>query len=160
MSDIVHLDVFDRRIIALLQRDARLTNNDLAARVHLSASQCSRRRTRLEADGYITGYVARFDADRLGFGLVTFIHVTLATHNRDNAKRFAALIDSLDAVQEAHALTGEMDYLIKVVSRDLRELAALVNDVLLPHEAVQNVKSSIALETLKDTSALPISEAG
>lgn len=160
MSENVHLDSFDRRIIALLQKDARLTNNDLAARIHLSASQCSRRRTRLEADGYITGYVARVDADRLGFGLVTFIHVTLATHNRDNAKRFAALIESLDAVQEAHALTGEMDYLIKVVSRDLRELAALVNDVLLPHEAVQNVKSSIALETLKDTSALPISETG
>ena len=158
MSDDVHLDAFDRRLIGLLQKDARLTNSDLAARVHLSASQCSRRRARLEADGYITGYVARVDADRLGFGLVTFIHVTLATHNRDNAKRFAALIDRLDAVQEAHALTGEMDYLIKVVSRDLKELAALVNDVLLPHEAVQNVKSSIALETLKDTSALPIAD--
>lgn len=150
------LDRMDRKILALLQEDARLTNNDLAERVHLSPSQCSRRRARLERDGVIAGYHARLDGEKAGFGLVNFITVTLATHNRNNAARFAELMTRLPEVQEAHALTGEMDYILKVVTRDLRGLAGFVNETLLPHEAVQNVKTAIVLETLKETQALPI----
>jgi len=151
------IDRFDRAILALLQKDARLTNNELSEQVNLSASQCSRRRTRLEDDGLIAGYHAKLDREKVGLGIVTIINVTLATHNPDNSKRFAALIKNLPEVQEAHALTGEMDYFIKVVAPDLNGLREFVNDVLLPHESVQNVKTSIVLETLKDTSSLPIS---
>lgn len=150
------LDMTDRKILALLQNDARLTNNDIAERIHLSPSQCSRRRSRLEADGLITGYHARVDGEKAGFGLVNFITVTLATHNRNNAARFAELMARLPEVQEAHALTGEMDYILRVVTRDLRGLSDFVNEMLLPHEAVNNVKTAIVLETLKDTSALPL----
>src|SRR5688500_6574845 len=114
--DSTRIDQFDRKILALLQDDARLTNNDLSARVNLSASQCSRRRQRLEEDGFIRGYRAILDRDKLGFSLVNVISVTLSTHNRDNARRFAELISGLPEVQEAHALTGEMDYILKVVT--------------------------------------------
>lgn len=150
------IDGFDRKILALLQDDARFTNNDLSQRVNLSASQCSRRRQRLEEEGFIRGYRAVLDRDRLGFPLVNVITVTLATHNRDNAQRFADLLSRLPEVQEAHALTGEMDYILKVVTPDLKSLAAFVNDVLLPHESVQHVKTAIVLETLKETASLPL----
>jgi Lrp/AsnC family transcriptional regulator, leucine-responsive regulatory protein len=154
--DEVGTDVIDRKILALLQMDGRLTNNDLAERVHLSPSQCSRRRTRLERDGVIAGYQARIDREKAGFELVNFITVTLATHDRNNAARFAELMARLPEVQEAHALTGEMDYIVKVVTRDLRGLSEFVNEMLLPHEAVQHVKTAIVLDTLKDTSELPL----
>jgi DNA-binding Lrp family transcriptional regulator len=150
------LDQLDRKILALLQEDARLTNADLAERVHLSASQCSRRRQRLEEEGLIRGYRAVLDRDRLGFPLVNVISVTLATHNRDNARRFAELLANLPEVQEAHALTGEMDYVLKVVTPDLKSLSDFVNGVLLPHESVQHVKTAIVLETLKESWALPL----
>jgi len=156
MSGTEAVDTFDRKILALLQADARLTNNDLSERVNLSPSQCSRRRQRLEEEGLILGYRAVLDRDRLGFPLVNIISVTLATHNRDNARRFAELLARLPEVLEAHALTGEMDYFVKVVTPDLKSLAEFVNEVLLPHESVQHVKTSIVLQTLKETTALPL----
>jgi len=150
------IDEFDRKILALLQSDARLTNNDLSERVNLSPSQCSRRRQRLEEDGFILGYRARLDRDRLGFSLVSVISVTLATHNRDNARRFGELLARLPEVQEAHALTGEMDYFLKVITPDLKALSRFVNEELLPHDSVQHVKTAIVLETLKEGGALPL----
>ncbi|MVA99538.1 winged helix-turn-helix transcriptional regulator [Nitratireductor sp. CAU 1489] len=150
------LDQFDRKILAHLQEDARLTNNDIAERVNLSPSQCSRRRQRLEEDGYIRGYRAVLDREKLGYSLVNIISVTLATHNRDNARRFAELLSRLPEVQEAHALTGEMDYILKVVTPDLRSLSEFVNGVLLPHESVQHVKTAIVLESLKEAGGLPV----
>jgi DNA-binding Lrp family transcriptional regulator len=154
--DGVRFDQFDRKMMALLQEDGRLTNNDLSERVNLSPSQCSRRRQRLEEEGFIRGYRAVLDRDRLGFSLVNVISVTLATHNRDNARRFADLLSRLPEVQEAHALTGEMDYILKVVTPDLKSLSEFVNGVLLPHESVQHVKTAIVLETLKETGSLPL----
>lgn len=153
---LTQIDPYDRKLLALLQQDARLTNNELGDRVNLSPSQCSRRRQRLEDEGYIRGYRAVLDREKLGFPLVNIISVTLATHNRDNARRFAELLSRLPEVQEAHALTGEMDYMIKVVTPDLRSLADFVNGVLLPHESVQHVKTAIVLETLKEAGGLPI----
>ena len=154
--DTAQFDQFDRKIMAVLQEDGRLTNNDLSERVNLSPSQCSRRRQRLEEEGFIRGYRAVLDRDRLGFSLVNVISVTLATHNRDNARRFAELIARLPEVQEAHALTGEMDYYLKVVTPDLKALSRFVNEELLPHDSVQHVKTAIVLETLKENGALPL----
>jgi DNA-binding Lrp family transcriptional regulator len=158
MPEAASIDAFDRKMLALLQEDARLTNSELSERVHLSPSQCSRRRQRLEEEGYIRGYSARLDRERLGFPLVNFISVTLATHNRDNARRFADLIRRLPEVQEAHALTGEMDYVLKVVTPDLKSLSEFVSGILLPHDSVQHVKTAIVLETLKETGALPLGD--
>ncbi|MDK1389240.1 Lrp/AsnC family transcriptional regulator [Sinorhizobium sp. 8-89] len=152
------LDGFDLKILSELQRDGHLTNNELSERIALSPSQCSRRRSRLEAEGYITGYQAQIDRQKLGLDLMVVISVTLATHNRDNAKRFGKLVSGLPEVLEAYALTGEMDYHLRVVTPDLAGLSRFVNDVLLPHDSVQHVKTSIVLETLKNFEGLPIPE--
>ena len=153
---LITIDHADLRLLSALQDNGALTNQELADAVRLSASQCSRRRQRLEQAGVIRRYRADLDPGKLGFGVTVFIFVALATHSRHNARRFRDLVATLAMVQEAHALTGDSDYLLKVIVTDLRALSALVNDVLLPHEAVERVKSSIVLETLKDDVRLPI----
>lgn len=153
---VVPLDTFDLRLLAALQVDGRLSNQELADRVGLSPSQCSRRRAALERQGVIAGYHAALDAGRLGFGVVAFVQVSLSRHSPDNARAFRDLVGRTGAIQAAHALTGDADYLLRVVVPDLKELARLVNETLLPHGSVAQVRSSIVLETLKDTSRLPI----
>ena len=133
------MDDFDIKLLRALQDDGRLTNYELAERVGLSASQCSRRRSALE------------DA-----GVIAFIHITLATHSPDNSKRFAKLIDGLEEVQEAYSLTGEADYLVKIAVPDLKALSHVLNDVFLPHESVAHLRSSIVLDRLKQTTRLPL----
>src|SRR5581483_10794204 len=118
----ISVDSFDLRILAALQDDGRLTNQELADLAGLSASQCSRRRMRLEEDGVIAGYRAELASQALGFELIAFIQITLATHSPDNAERFRALVNRVDDIQDAYALTGDSDYLLKVVLRDLKSL--------------------------------------
>ena len=89
----ISVDAFDLKILSALQDDGRLTNQQLAEIAGLSASQCSRRRMRLEQDKVIAGYHADLAADVLGFQVIAFIHITLATHSPDNAERFRALVD-------------------------------------------------------------------
>jgi DNA-binding Lrp family transcriptional regulator len=108
------------------------------------------------ATGLIRGYRAELAAEALGFPLLVFIQVTLATHSGDNAEKFRKLIRDLDEVQEAHAVTGDNDYLLKAVLADLKSLSVLINDVLLPHESVARVRSSIVLDRLKETTRLPL----
>lgn len=149
-------DSADKQILTALQQDGRLTNNELADWVGLSPSQCSRRRTRLEETGVISGYHAHLDMSQTGVGMVCIVSITLNSHNADNARLFAQLVDELPDVLEAYSLTGEMDYLLKVITRDLKSFSEFINTVLLPHESVANVKTSIVLDTLKQTSALPV----
>lgn len=152
----IELDAVDLRILDSLQEQGDLTNQELADRVHLSASQVSRRRTRLETEGVIRRYRAELDPDRLGLATIVFIHVTLSRHNSTNARRFRELAARLTEIQEAYALTGEADYLLKVVVSSLPDLARFVNDVLLPHESVNQVRSEVVLETLSERRSLPI----
>ncbi len=156
MQEHVALDGFDLHLLTLLQGDGRLAVQELADRVGLSASQCSRRRARLEAQGVIAGYAARLDPQRLGLDVVAFVQVTLARHSPDNAQHFRGLVERTAAIQQAYAVTGDADYLLRVAVRDLRGLAALINDVLLPHGSVAHVRSMVGLERLKDTTALPL----
>lgn len=150
------IDDFDRKILSALQSEGRLSNADLSDKVNLSASQCARRRMRLEEGGWIKAYHAVLDRERLGFGLVNLISVTLSTHNRDNASQFAELVSGLPEVIDAYAMTGEMDYVLKVITRDLNSLSVFVNEYLLPHETVQNVKTAIVLDTVKEGGGLPL----
>jgi DNA-binding Lrp family transcriptional regulator len=156
----IELDEFDFRLLAALQADGRLTNQELADKVGLSASQCSRRRSRLEEAGIIRGYHADLSAEALGLSVLVFIHVTLATHSPDNSKRFRDLVGRLDEVQEAYSLTGETDYLLKMVLPDLKSLATTVNERLLAHDTVAHVRSSVVLDRLKETSRLPLKRTG
>ncbi len=152
----ISIDSFDLRILAALQDDGRLTNQELADIAGLSASQCSRRRMRLEQDGVIAGYRAQLASQALGFELIAFIQITLATHSPDNAQKFRALVNRVDDIQEAYALTGDSDYLLKVVLRDLKSLSDVVNNVLMPHQSVAHVRSSIVLDRLKESAKLPL----
>src|ERR1700687_4452997 len=142
------MDNFDLKLLQALQEDGRLTNFELADRVGLSASQCSRRRAALEASGVIESYHAHLSAEALGLGVLVFVQVTLATHSPDNSKRFQKLIDGLEEVQEAYSLTGEADYLVKIAVPDLKALSHILNDVFLPHESVAHLRSSIVLDRL------------
>jgi DNA-binding Lrp family transcriptional regulator len=156
MQETELLDEFDMKLLAALQDDGRLGVLELAERVGLSGSQCSRRRARLEQAGLITGYHAALDPRRLGLGVFAYIHVTLARHSPGNARAFGDLIARIDAVQEACAVTGDADYLLKVVVSDLPALARLINDDLLGNETVSQIRSSIVLEQLKQTGRLPL----
>jgi DNA-binding Lrp family transcriptional regulator len=150
------MDAFDLKLLDALQEDGRLTNFELADKVGLSPSQCSRRRAQLEQNGVIAGYHAHLAAEAVGLDVTVFVQVTLATHSPANAQRFRRLIASLPEVQEAYALTGEADYLVKLTVRDLKALARILNEVFLPHESVAHVRSSIVLERLKQTTVLPL----
>jgi DNA-binding Lrp family transcriptional regulator len=152
----MHMDTFDRRLLIVLQENGARTNQEIADIIGLSASQVSRRRQALEAEGLITGYGARLSAEKLGFGMRVFIHITLAAHSPDNSQRFADLVMRTPDILEAHALTGDSDYLLKVVVRSLADLSALINNVLLPHQSVDRVRSEIVLDTMKESGALPL----
>ena len=150
------MDSFDVKLLDALQADGRLTNYDLAEAVGLSASQCSRRRQALESERIIEGYHGRLSAEALGLNVTAVVQVTLAAHSPDNSKRFQKLIDGLPEVQEAYSLTGEADYLIKLIVTDLKALSRILNEVFLPHASIAHVKSSIVLDCLKQTTALPL----
>lgn len=156
MHEMPILDGFDLRLLAELQESGRLTNQEIGERIGLSPSQCSRRRAALEAAGLIRGYRAELATEALGFRLLVFIQVTLATHSGNNARNFRNLVGRIDEVQEAYAMTGDADYLLKAVVPDLKDLAYLVNEVLLQHDSVARVRSSIVLERLKETTRLPL----
>jgi DNA-binding Lrp family transcriptional regulator len=150
------MDDFDLKVLQALQEDGRLTNNDLADRVGLSASQCSRRRAALENAGVIEGYQAALSTEALGLAVLAFVHVTLSTHSPDNARRFQQLVDRTEEVQEAYSLTGEADYLVKLAVPDLKALSRILSDVFLAHGSVAHVHSAIALDRLKKTARLPL----
>jgi DNA-binding Lrp family transcriptional regulator len=152
----IELDEFDLRLLGALQADGRLTNQELADKVGLSASQCSRRRARLEESGVIRGYHAELAPEALGLGVLVFVHVTLSAHSPDNSKRFRELVARTDEIQEAYSLTGETDYLLKMILPDLKSLASTVNERLLAHDTVAHVRSSVVLDRLKDSVRLPL----
>ena len=151
------MDEFDIKLLDALQADGRLTNNDLAERVGLSASQCSRRRTALEEAGIIESYHARLAAEAVGLDVLVFVQVTLATHNPDNAQAFVKLISGIEEVQEAYSLTGEADYLVKMAVPDLKALSRILGTLFLPHRSVAHVRSSVVLDRVKQTTRLPLS---
>jgi DNA-binding Lrp family transcriptional regulator len=150
------LDSLDHRLLAELQSDGHLTAGELAERLPLSASQIGRRRQRLEAEGYLTGYRAVLSAERLGLAVEAFIQVTMAAHTAENARDFRGLCRRTGEITGAWTLTGEADYLLRVYCTDLAALNRLVQDVLLPHPAVARVHSQIVMERIKADAPLPI----
>ena len=150
----VTLDEIDLRLLQTLEEHGALGNQELADFIHLSPSQCSRRRQRLEELGVIRGYRVELDARKLGVGLIVFVHVTLRTHSPENSRHFLELIEWLKEVQEAYMLTGDSDYLLKLCVPDLETLTHLMTAELLPHQSVERVRSNIVLQSLKHRSSL------
>jgi len=150
MAHKMSLDPLDLRLLALLQEDSSLSNAELAERIGLSASQCSRRRAGLEEAGYIRAYRADLDARKLGYDIEAFTRVTLSKHKDTTADDFAHFLESLDEVQQAHSVAGDADYLLHLRARSLDALAEFVHKRLLPHPHVAQVRSDIVLKTIKE----------
>jgi DNA-binding Lrp family transcriptional regulator len=144
------LDPLDLRLLSLLQEDASLSNAQLAERIGLSASQCSRRRAGLEEAGYIRAYRADLDARKLGYGIEAFTRVTLSKHSDATAEDFAHFLEGLGEVLAAHSVAGDADYLLHIRVRSLDELGEFVLKRLLPHPHVHQVRSDIVLKTIKE----------
>ena len=141
------LNLLDLKLLVVLQDDASLSNAELAERIGLSASQCSRRRAGLEEAGYIR---ADLDARKLGYSIEAFTRVTLSAHSESTAEEFAHFLEGLDEVQQAHSVAGDADYLLHLRVRSLDELAELVHKRLLLHPHVAQVRSDIVLKTIKE----------
>ena len=152
------LDAIDRRILQALQAQGRATYDELAAGVGLSASATLRRVKRLEESGVISGYAALISPERVGLGLTSYISVRLAKHSdqRSPIDDFAAAVQSWPEVVECAALTGEMDYLLRVLVRDMAHYSRFIMDSLLKHPSVRDCKSSFMLRRLKGTTVLPL----
>jgi Lrp/AsnC family leucine-responsive transcriptional regulator len=152
----LELDRLDCRILVHLQEHGRITNLELAQAVGLSAAQCHRRHRRLEEVGLITRYETRLNAERLGLGVVAFIHLTMERgHIRELAK-FKDLIASSPQVLECYSVTGDFDYVIKVIASDLKALSVFLMDTLMRMPGVTGVRSSVCLDEVKCTGALPL----
>ena len=154
----IELDLFDRRILAALQQDGRMTSVALAELVHLSASQCARRVQRLEEAGVIRGYRAVLDPIALGLGIAGVVSLSLEKHAKANILEFQRQIAARSAIVECLAVTGDSDYQLRIVARDLSEFSALLMEAIVPMPGVSTTRSSIILDHVKPFAALPIPE--
>jgi DNA-binding Lrp family transcriptional regulator len=150
------MDKIDGRILRELQQDASLSNVELARRVGLSPSPCLARVRALEQTGVIRQYVALADAARLGLGLNVFINISLRTQGKDALARFEQRIAEHDEVMECYLMTGDSDYLIRVVVADIAALERFILDQLTPIADVEKIRSSFALKQVRYKTALPL----
>jgi Lrp/AsnC family transcriptional regulator, leucine-responsive regulatory protein len=149
------LDRIDRRILARLQVDGRISIAALAREVHLSPTPCAERIKRLERDGYIRGYRADLDPARLGRTLIAFVEVQLDRTTPDVFNRFREGVMRLEPVQECHMVAGGFDYLLKVRSVDMNDYRRFLEDLAaLP--GVEQTHTYVVMEEVKSTHALPI----
>lgn len=148
------MDKFDREILHHLQSDASMSNALIGEQIGLSASQVSRRRTRLESDGIIAGYRALINGEALGLTLNAFIKLRLHAHSREAAGEFKTFVRNTSAIRLACAITGDADYLLHVQVRDLNALSDFIGENLLAHPLVREVRSDVVLDLLKDDSTL------
>ena len=154
------LDAIDRRILRALQRDGRVTYDVLAQEVGLSASATLRRVKRLEECGVIAGYVALLSPEHTGLPLTAHLNVRLEKHTERHKRNpidlFKAAVQTWPEVIECAALTGEMDYFLRVVVADMAHYSRFVMDTLLRHPSVEDCKTSFVLDRVKNTTALPL----
>jgi Lrp/AsnC family transcriptional regulator len=152
------LDATDLRILDLLQSDASLSAAEVAVQVGLSQSPCWRRIHRLEAEGYITRRIAVLDRRKLGFRVMVFVHVKLIRGARHSLTDFEEQVRSFPEVLECHMLMGETDFLLKVLTQDVEAYERFLRERLSSLPSVQQVQSSMALTTVKDTDRLPLEQ--
>ncbi|MEO7403685.1 MAG: Lrp/AsnC family transcriptional regulator [Burkholderiales bacterium] len=151
------LDRTDRKLLDLLQRDGRLTNLELAEKVSLSPSPCLRRVRRLEEEGVIRQYVALLEPSKVGLGLTAYVNVKLERRGKMPIEAFSDAVARWPEVVACYAMTGDIDYLLRVQVEDLEHYSRFVMDRLLKQQGVIDVRSNFVLERIKDTTALPLS---
>jgi Lrp/AsnC family leucine-responsive transcriptional regulator len=160
MTASVQLDQMDLRVLRVLQANGRATFDEIAESVGLSPSATLRRVKRLEQAGIISGYVALLNPEPLGLALTAYINVRLEKHSESDKRRpmdaFKASVQAWPEVVECSSLTGEMDYLLRVLVADMAHYSRFVMDTLLKHPSVHDCKSSFVMDRIKQTTALPI----
>jgi len=155
MSEI-SIDRYDLQLLASLQRDGHATNAELGEKASLSASQISRRIQRLERAGVITGYAALLDPLALGLGVTAYAQILLERHDKTRPAEFERAVQAMPEVLECFAVTGEADYLLRIVAPDLAAFSDLMMKRLLTLPGVAQVKTNIALSKVKETHELPL----
>jgi Lrp/AsnC family transcriptional regulator, leucine-responsive regulatory protein len=152
----IALDAIDCRIVSELQDNARLSNIELAERIGLSPSPCLRRVKRLEREGYIEGYRASLQRSRVGLGFSVFLAVKIRGHANKEASRFEKSVIEMPEVVACHLVSGEADYFLEVVVPDLEDYQRFLVGKLLEMPIVHEVRSNIAIQTLKAGAPLPL----
>lgn len=150
------LDAFDRKILAALQRDGRLSNVQLAEEIGLSPSPCLRRVRMLEDAGVIRGYQAILDRDEVGLGMTIFVGIKVERHTDERAEAFRQAVTALPEVISAFLVSGESDFLLQVVVPDLRAYDRFVTGKLLKLPGVSDIRSNFAINTVKAPGPLPL----
>jgi len=150
------LDRLDRRILDELQGDARLSNQDLAKRVGLSPAPCWRRLRRLEKEGLISGYVTLLNAPAIGLPIVAYALVSLDNHHPESVKQFDQLVADRPEVLECHSMSGNNDYLLRIVAGSIEAYERLLSTHLLQVRGVRAGNTRFVLKTKKFTTRLPV----
>ena len=150
------LDTIDRRIVEILQHDGRLSNVDLAARIHLSPPQTLRRVKQLEERGVLRGYRALVRPATLGLGVTAFVSLNIEADAFGRVREIEALIRDFPEILECHTVSGDCDYLLKVVAADLKSLSQFLTDRLMQLPGVADIRSMICLEEIKPPAPLPV----
>ncbi len=146
----------DIKILQLLQRDASLSTAEIAERVGLSQSPCWRRINRLEKLGIIKRKVAVLDHDKLGMEVVVFCTISLSQHGRQNLEDFERVIVTFSEVVECYTVTGQMDFMLKIVTRDIHHFERFIRNHLMTLPMIRETHSTIAITEIKDTTELPL----
>jgi Lrp/AsnC family transcriptional regulator, leucine-responsive regulatory protein len=152
------LDGRDRLLLQLLQENSRISNAALARQLHLTAPGLQKRLKKLEDNGFIDRYVTLINREALGLALLCFAEVTLARHQSDCVGQFCERVQGLPEVLECHHLTGEFDYLLKVVVPDHQHLERLVSETITQIPGVETVRTNIVLNEVKASTSLPVKE--
>ncbi len=150
------LDRYDKAILAELQRDGRISNVQLAGIVSLSESACLRRVRALEQAGLIERYAALLDQKKVGLAGTVFVHIALRREEQSQLAEFEAAVQDIPEVMECHLMTGEFDYLLRVVIADMADFERLHNESLTRLPGVSRVNSSVAIRTVRKTTELPL----
>ncbi|MFO1116771.1 MAG: Lrp/AsnC family transcriptional regulator [Beijerinckiaceae bacterium] len=154
--DSLRLDAIDRKILARLQRDSTIQNQQLASEVGLSSSPCHRRVRALEEAGFIRGYVALLDGPSIGAGFVAYVEVRLERQAVEFSERFEKAAIARAEILECARVTGDYDYLLKVATRDIEAFHRFLIDFLTRIKGIANTRTSIAMNRVKETTALPL----
>lgn len=150
------LDTIDIKILSLLQNNGRITNAKLAKEIGISPPAMSERIKRLEGSGIIERYAAILDHQKVGFGLLAIINVSLSLHQISNLNTVKDRLVQLDEVLECYQMTGDIDFLLKVATQDMNSYTDFVNNKLSGIPGIQNIKTSFVLDTLKSDTALKL----
>lgn len=157
-SSRVKLDKIDRKILDILQSNAKITNAQLSKDIGLSPAPTLERVKKLETSGIIKSYHAKLDTDRIGLGVHTFVQVTLKGHNKTNIDSFLNEINNVPEVIECHHITGSGDFILKIIATDIQAYQKLMLEKVSEIEVVDGLQSMIILSTFKDSKVMPVPE--